>query len=84
MPPGPIGPYRVRLAAASNPPIQAVRNPVDAVGVWYRELPYWRRLLLALLVLPIVVGWWLAYEFRSRLVRPSCRLTLAQRSGARL
>lgn len=41
-----------------------MRNPVDAVGVWYRGLPYWRRLVLALLVFPIVFGWWLAYEFR--------------------
>jgi hypothetical protein len=42
----------------------SMRNPVDAVGVWYRDLPYWRRLLLALIAFPIVAWWWLAYEFR--------------------
>ena len=44
--------------------LTGVRNPVDSVGLWFRSLPYWRRLLLALIALPVVLWWWLAYEFR--------------------
>lgn len=40
------------------------RNPVDAGGLWYRDQPYWRRLLIALLLAPVVIGWWLAYQLR--------------------
>lgn len=40
------------------------RNPVDAGGVWYREQPYWRRLLVVLLLTPLVVAWWFAYQLR--------------------
>jgi hypothetical protein len=40
------------------------RNPVDAGGLWYREQPFWRRLLVALLFMPVVIGWWLAYQLR--------------------
>jgi hypothetical protein len=40
------------------------RNPIDAVGLWYCDLPYWRRLALALIAFPLVVALWLAYQFR--------------------
>jgi hypothetical protein len=40
------------------------RNPVDSVGLWYRDLPYWRRFTIAVLFTPAVIAWWVAYEFR--------------------
>jgi hypothetical protein len=30
----------------------------------HRDQPHWRRLLVALLLTPLVVAWWLAYQLR--------------------
>ncbi len=41
-----------------------IRNPIDAVGVWYRDLASWKQIGLALIVPQVVVTWWLIYQFR--------------------
>jgi hypothetical protein len=40
------------------------RHPIDALGVRYRDLPYWRKVALALLVPWIVVPVWAIYQVR--------------------
>ncbi len=57
----------LRLAGVpgwNSSPGAGLRNPIDAVGLWYRDLATWKQVGLALIVPQAVVLWWLIYQFR--------------------
>ena len=67
----------LRLAGVpgwNSPPGAGLRNPIDAVGLWYRDLATWKQVGLALIVPQAVVLWWLIYPVSARLVRPAGRV----------
>jgi hypothetical protein len=41
-----------------------MRNPIDAIGIWWTRLPFWRQFVLLILLPEVVFCVWLAYQFR--------------------
>jgi len=46
------------------------RHPIDALGVRYRDLPYWRKVAIAVLASGLVAAVWVIYEVRRALLGP--------------
>jgi len=46
------------------------RHPIDAAGVRFSELPYWRRLAIGLLAFPLVACIFVIYQVRRLLLGP--------------
>lgn len=46
------------------------RHPIDAGGIRFSQLPYWRRVALVILALPIVSSWWVIYQVRRQVFGP--------------